>query len=118
MNRRLITRRRAIVAGLASVGGFALVQYPRELPPTYGNLLRMGDNLTYVAHRTLLPGQALVKEYTEKDISSFPAIGTTDPSAREAPRSAGDYRRMQSAAFTGWRLSVEGLVARPRTFSL
>jgi len=118
MKRRLITRRRAIVAGLTSVGGFVLTRSAHDLPPTYGNLLRMGDNLTYVAHRGLLPQQALVKEYTEKDISSFPAIGTTNPSAREAPRSAGDYRRMQSAAFTDWRLSVEGLVARPRTFSL
>jgi DMSO/TMAO reductase YedYZ molybdopterin-dependent catalytic subunit len=118
MTQRLITRRRAIVAGLASVGGFALVRYPRELPPTYGSLLRMGDNLTYVAHRALLPRQALVKEYTEKDISSFPAIGTTNPGASGAPKSAADYRRMQAGAFADWRLSVEGLVAKPRTFSV
>src|SRR5215467_6358795 len=115
--RTKVSRRQAIAAGLASVGGAAL-GFPRSFPPTYGSLLRMGDNLTYAAHRALLPDQALVKEYEEKDISSFPAIGTTNPSAREAPRSAGDYRRMQSAAFTDWRLSVEGLVARPRTFSL
>ena len=118
MNRRLITRRRAIVAGLASVGGFALARSSNELPPTYGNLLRMGDNLTYVAHRALLPRQALVKEYTEKDITSFPAIGTTNPGASGAPQSAADYRRMQDGAFADWRLSVEGLVAKPRTFSL
>src|SRR5690349_13147256 len=118
MTRRLITRRRAIVAGLVSAGGFALARSFHDLPPTYGSLLRMGDNLTYMAHRALLPGQALVKEYTEKDISSFPAIGTTDPSAREAPQSAGAYRRMQTGAFADWRLSVEGLVAKPRSFSL
>ena len=38
----LITRRRAIVAGLASVGGLIMARYPKHLPPTYGNLLRMG----------------------------------------------------------------------------
>jgi DMSO/TMAO reductase YedYZ molybdopterin-dependent catalytic subunit len=116
---RLITRRRAIVAaGLASVGGFAFLRSPKELPPTYGNLLRMGDNLTYAAHRALLPRQALVTEYTERDITSFPAIGTTNPGASGAPEHAAAYRRMQDGSFAGWRLSIDGLVAKPRTFSL
>src|SRR3954464_13501235 len=111
-----VTRRQAIAAGLASVGGVA----PRSnsLPPTYGSLLRMADNLRYVAHRALLPQQALVREYSEKDITSFPAIGTTDPGASGTPERARDYSRMQNGAFADWRLSIEGLVARPRTFSL
>ena len=98
----LMTRRRAIVAGLASVGGLVLPRYPKELPPTYGSLLRMGDNLTYAAHRALLPQQALVKEYGERDITPFPAIGTSN-------------LRVDLAE---WKLSVEGLVAKPQTFSL
>jgi len=97
----LITRRQAILAGLASVGGVVLAR-PKELPPTYGSLLRMGDNLTYVAHRALLPQNALVKEYTERDITPFPAIGTNNARVNVAD----------------WTLSVEGLVARPQTFSL
>ncbi len=118
MKRGLITRRRAIVAGLASAGGLMLMRSPKDLPPTYGNLLRAGDNLTYAAQRALLPQQALVREYTEKDITSFPAIGTTDPVARATPERAGAYRRLQDGAFTGWRLSIDGLVARPRVLSL
>ena len=59
------------------------VRAPRDLPPTYGNLLRMGDSFTYAAHRTLLPGQSLVREYTRGDITSFPATGTTDPGDRD-----------------------------------
>lgn len=58
----LITRRRAIMTGFASVGGFMLARYPKDLPPTYGNLLRLGDTVTYAAHRALLPRQALVRE--------------------------------------------------------
>ena len=111
-----VTRRQALAAGLASVGGVVLG--PKTLPPTYGNLLRMGDNLTYVAHRVLLPQQALVREYSESDITSFPAIGTTDPGASGTPERARDYSRMDVGAFADWRLSVEGLVARPRTFSM
>jgi DMSO/TMAO reductase YedYZ molybdopterin-dependent catalytic subunit len=115
--KRKVTRRHVIVAGLASVGGLAL-RYPKSLPPTYGNLLRMGDNLTYVAHRALLPQQALVKEYEEKDITSFPAIGTTNPGASGDPARARGYGRMEKGAFADWTLSVEGLVAKPQTFSL
>ena len=73
------TRRQAIVTGLASVGGLSLARFPKELPPTYGSLLRMGDTLTYAAHRALLPERSLVREYSPRDITSFPATGTTDP---------------------------------------
>jgi hypothetical protein len=79
----LITRRRALITGLASVGGLFLTRYPKDLPPTYGNLLRMGDSFTYAAHRTLLPGQSQVREYSHHDVTSFPATGTIDPGARD-----------------------------------
>ena len=115
---RLITRRRAIITGLASAGGLILTRYPKDLPPAYGNLLRMGDTLTYAAHRALLPRQSLVREYTPKDVTSFPATGTTNPGV-SAKTALGDaYRGLQSGAFGDWRLSVEGRVAKPRTFSL
>jgi DMSO/TMAO reductase YedYZ molybdopterin-dependent catalytic subunit len=114
----LITRRRAIIAGLTSVGGFALARYPRNLPPTYGNLLRIGDTLTYAAHRALLPQQSLVREYSHADITSFPATGTTNPAVSEKSELGAAYGRLQTGAFADWRLSVEGRVASPRTFSL
>jgi DMSO/TMAO reductase YedYZ molybdopterin-dependent catalytic subunit len=120
MTTRLITRRRAIVTGLASVGGLALGYrvFGRELPPTYGNLLRMGDTLTYAAHRALLPNQALVREYTAKDITSFPALGTPDPGANDKSPLGKAYRELQRGQFADWRLSIEGRVARPQSFSL
>ena len=120
MTTRLITRRRAIAAGLASVGGLVLGYHElgQELPPTYGNLLRMGDTLTYAAHRTLLPDQALVREYTTRDITSFPATGTTNPAVRETAPFGKAYRELQRERFVDWRLVVEGHVARPQSFSL
>jgi DMSO/TMAO reductase YedYZ molybdopterin-dependent catalytic subunit len=114
---RLFTRRRAIVAGLASVGGFMFARSPSELPPAYGNLLRMGDAFTYAAHRTLLPGQSLVREFTRGDVTSFPAAGTTNPGDREDAMGV-LYRALRGGAFDEWRLSIEGAVERPRTFSL
>ncbi len=102
----LITRRKAIVAGLAGGGGLLLSGCGKELPPTYGNILRMADVLTYMAHRTLLPGQSLAREYSHKDISSFPATGTTNPAepgARFYNASHGSaYERLREGAFAGW----------------
>lgn len=118
MKPRLITRRRAIVAGLASIGGVAVARWPPDLPPTHGNLLRAGDTLTYAAHRLLLPSQALVREYGTGDLTPFPATGTTNPAVSVTSALGEEYRRLQAGAFTDWRLSVEGRVARPRTFSL
>ena len=115
---RLITRRRAIIAGLASAGGILFVRRPAELPPTYGNLLRAGDTFTYAAHRALLPGQSLVKEYTMADLSSFPATGTTNPAEQKDTALADAYRRLQATAFADWTLTVEGRVRTPRTLSL
>jgi DMSO/TMAO reductase YedYZ molybdopterin-dependent catalytic subunit len=115
---RLISRRRAIVAGLASVGGLIFARSPEDLPPTYGNLLRMGDNVTYAAQRALLPRQSLVREYALADITSFPATGTTNPGASDRSPFGGAYRRLQAGGFAAWRLPVEGRVATPRAFSL
>jgi len=115
---RLITRRRAIVTGLASLGALAAAKYPGQLPPTHGNLLRIGDAFTYAAQRALLPGQSLVREYSPDDLTSFPATGTTDPGASVKSALGQSYRRLQAAGFGDWRLQVEGRVSTPRAFSL
>jgi len=113
----LITRRRALLAGLGAVGGLALTRDWSDMPPTYGNILRMGDDLTYAAFR-MLPRQRLVKEYTLADISSMPAHGIIDAAAADRTQTVEEYRRLLDGGFTEWRLSVEGRVATPKTFSL
>lgn len=115
---QLITRRQALIAGLSSVGGLLVSGCSTKLPPTYGNILRMGDTFTYAAHQTLLPGQSLVREYSRNEISSFPATGTTNPGDPNRPKPSETYRQLESGGFTSWRLSIEGLVARPGSFSL
>lgn len=115
---QLITRRQALIAGLSSVGGLLVSGCSTKLPPTYGNILRMSDTFTYAAHQTLLPGQSLVREYSHHEISSFPAIGTTNPGDPDRPKPSEIYRQLESAAFASWRLTIEGLVARPGSFSL
>jgi DMSO/TMAO reductase YedYZ molybdopterin-dependent catalytic subunit len=116
----IISRREAIMSGLAAMGGLILPGCTRvgQLPPTYGNILRMGDALTYAAHRSLLPGQSLVREYSHRDISSFPATGTINPGDTSSPYHSELYARLHHNNFSDWRLSVEGLVSRPGLYSL
>ena len=116
-SRGLITRRGALIAGAAAVGGVVLARrFPTILPPTCGNVLRAGDSFTYGMQRAILSDQALVREYRPEDITSFPAL-TPDPKLWKGEL-AETYRRLQDGAFADWRLSVEGSVARPRAFSL
>ena len=122
VDKKRITRREALAAGLASAGALLLPGCSEELPPTYGHLLRLGDNFTYRAHRLLLSPTALAREYERSEISSIPAIGTTDPA--DASQGAFDeeygpiYARHRHRGFADWRLTVEGSVARPGVFSL
>jgi DMSO/TMAO reductase YedYZ molybdopterin-dependent catalytic subunit len=115
---RIITRRKAIVTGLTSIGGLLLAGCAKPLPPTYGNILRMGDALTYVAHRTLLPGQSLVREYEKGDISSFPATGTTNPGDPAGKYYSEAYKLLNHGTYSDWALSIEGQVERPGNYSL
>ncbi len=111
--KKIITRRKAIITGLTSIGGLLIAGCSKPLPPTYGNILRMGDNLTYVAHRALLPGQSLAKEYNFSDISSFPAVGTINPASSNE-----DYARLLNNSFADWMLPIEGSVTKPGSYSL
>ena len=116
--KQLINRRKAIITGLTSLGGLLLSGcFKKPLPPTYGNILRMGDVFTYFAQRTLLPGQHLVREYQRSDITSIPATGTiNDPNVPAACRKT--YQDLQRNDFKDWVLTVEGSVAKPAKYSL
>lgn len=120
---KLIVTRRKLITGLASTGGALLAGCSsKELPPTYGNVLRMGDLLTYRAFRMLLPAHSLAREYSHGDISSSPAVGNTNPADSQQPTFNADrgplYDRLRTGDFADWRLRVEGRVAKPTSFSL
>ena len=122
MTDRRWTRRDVLTGGLVAAGGLLVPGCTTPMPPTYGHLLRLADNVTYAAHRALLPGQRLAREFTRADISSFPAIGTTDAGNAAQPAFHADhgpvYDRLRHAGFVDWRLHVEGRVARPGTYTL
>ena len=115
----MISRRQAIFAGFTSAGALLLSGCLKKAPPTYGNILRMGDDLTYIAQRGLLSQRALAMEYQKSDITSFPVTDIGDP-ADPASKNAysKDYEQLQRNNFKDFTLTVEGCVAKPRKYSI
>ncbi|MCK8779646.1 molybdopterin-binding protein [Rhizobium sp. NTR19] len=75
-------------------------------------VLHSAEQLTMKAQRALQGRGALAREFDEKDISpSFRVNGTSAPDSDE-------YAQLLENKFETWRLKVDGLVERPRDFSL
>ena len=75
--RLLMTRRNVLVSGAATLilGGCDRLSES----PTFQQMLRGAERLTYRSQRTLIGRQALAREYTEADISvRFKANGSQD----------------------------------------
>jgi DMSO/TMAO reductase YedYZ molybdopterin-dependent catalytic subunit len=113
-----ITRRALIKSGLAAaagVGGMAaaagLAERYRLIPPDYRTLYGIGQTLTYASHRIVTPTASLAREFTRRDIS--PVAPVNGPAPESDP-----YLELLEDDFGKWRLAIEGLVARPSSFSL
>jgi DMSO/TMAO reductase YedYZ molybdopterin-dependent catalytic subunit len=106
--RRNFLRGAALAAGSLALGGCDRL----GATPWFRRLLSSAENLTEGAQRTVLSEQDLAREYTEAELSpAFRANGSTMPNDP-------DYLKHVANGFADWRLSVEGLVERPASFSL
>jgi len=112
-----ISRRKLIISGLAVAAGASglaigakLVQRYGLIPPDAGGLYGPGETLTYAAQR-LLARHSMAREFSRSEISKNPFANEVDPLGDE-------FKRLQAASFADWRLSVDGMAARPASFSL
>jgi len=111
-----ISRRKLITSGLAAAGvtGVAaaanLARRYGLVPPDSGGIYGPGEALTYAAQR-LLTTQSLAREFPRSLISKAPFANEVAP-----PNDA--FKRLQAGGFADWRLSVDGMVARPAALSL
>jgi DMSO/TMAO reductase YedYZ molybdopterin-dependent catalytic subunit len=109
--RKLITTGLTAAAGVAGVGVAArLAQKYGLVPPDHGGIYGLGETLTYASQR-LLTRHSLAREFSRSQISKPPF-----PNEIEAPTA--EFKRLQAGGFADWRLSINGMVARPATFSL
>jgi DMSO/TMAO reductase YedYZ molybdopterin-dependent catalytic subunit len=109
----MISRRKLIGGIGASAGGLLLGGCDRlNDSPGFRETLRLGERLSYRAQRLITDRGALAREYRPDQRSPiFRPNGTRTP--------VGDaYAAHAASNFTDWRLKVDGLVARPRAFSL
>jgi DMSO/TMAO reductase YedYZ molybdopterin-dependent catalytic subunit len=116
--RRLLTRRKLLVSGLATAAGASGVGAAVHIadrygliPPDSGGIFGVGETLTYAAQRLLTSGQSLAREFDRSNISKVHPVNGIPPVSE-------GYRRLLRDGFRDWRLAVDGLVARPSFLSL
>jgi DMSO/TMAO reductase YedYZ molybdopterin-dependent catalytic subunit len=117
-NRSAISRRKLITSGMIAAAGVSSLAVATKvadryglIPPDSSGIWGPGETLTYAAQRILMFHHSMAREFNRSEISKvIPVSGRhpqTDP-----------YERLRSSGFADWRLVVDGLVARPASFSL
>jgi DMSO/TMAO reductase YedYZ molybdopterin-dependent catalytic subunit len=110
--RKLITTGLATAAGVSGLGvATVLAQRYGLIPPDHGGVFGAGETLTYAAQRILMSGHSLAREFNRSEISKVAPVNGKPPQ-NEA------YQRHVAGGFADWRLTVDGLVARPSSFSI
>ena len=112
-----ISRRKMITRGLAAAAGLSGVAVAGRIadryglvPPDHGGIYGPGATLTYAAQR-LITRRSLAREFSRSQISN-------PPFANEIAKPSEHFARLQADGFKDWRLTIEGLIARPASLSL
>src|SRR5260370_16254194 len=112
-----LSRCNLISSGLVATAGASglavaarLAQRYGLIPPDGGGLYGPGETLTYATQR-LLTRHSLAREFNSNQISKPPFPNEVAPLGEA-------FKRLQEGAFAGWRLAVDGMVARPASFSI
>lgn len=112
-----VSRRAMIRTGLAAAAGasgLAAAELARRyglIPPDHGGLFGIGETLTYGSQRVLMGTRSMAREFSRSEISPVAPINGNPPESD-------DYQQLLAREFSAWRLVVDGLVAKPATFSL
>lgn len=112
-----ISRRKLITTGVAATAGLAGLAVADSvarryglIPPDHGGCYGPGETLDYAAQR-ILTRHSLAREFPRSMISQTPFANAVAP-----PTDA--FKRLQAGGFLDWRLAVDGMVARPGSFSV
>ena len=112
------TRRRFITTGLATAAGASglgaavyLADRYGLIPPDHAGITGIGATLTYATQRLITSQHSLAREFKRSNISTIAPVNGPHPTDEK-------YLALLADGFKGWRLSIEGLVARPVSFSL
>lgn len=113
-----LSRRKLLTTGLATAAGAAglaaavkIADHYGLLAPDSGGIYGPGEALTYAAQRVLMSHHSMAREFHPSEVSKV--IPVSGPALK-----TDDYQNSLSKQFSGWRLTVDGLVARPASFSI
>ncbi len=112
-----LSRRKLIASGLGAAAGASglavaarLAQKYGLVPPDHGGIYGLGETLTYASQR-LLTRHSLAREFPRSKISPRPFPNELAPLTEE-------FKRLQARSFADWRLSIDGMVHQPASFSM
>jgi len=115
---KFLARRRFITAGLATAAGASgvgaavyLADRYGLIPPDHAGIIGAGETLTYATQRLMTSRHSLAREFKRSDISKVAPVNGPHPMDEK-------YLAFLADGFKDWRLSIEGLVSRPVSFSL
>ncbi|WP_347262167.1 molybdopterin-dependent oxidoreductase [Rudaea sp.] len=99
-------------AGFATYGSLSkLAERAAWLAPDNEGLYGFGESVTYAAQRLLMAPHSMAREFTRADLSRKTRVNHGHPDDEF-------YERLLRSNFNDWRLQIDGMVARPRDFSL
>jgi len=114
-----LSRRKMITGGLAlaaaGVAGLAAAERIADryglIPPDSGGVWGPGETLTYATQRLLMSHHSMAREFNRSEISkAIPVSGE--------PPTEGPFKELLDRKFDGWRIPIDGMVARPQSFSM
>jgi DMSO/TMAO reductase YedYZ molybdopterin-dependent catalytic subunit len=73
--------------------------------------LGVGETLTYAAQRLLMSHHSMAREFNRSEVSKVIPVSGLPPKTEA-------FERLVATNFADWCLTIDGLVARPSTFSL
>jgi DMSO/TMAO reductase YedYZ molybdopterin-dependent catalytic subunit len=114
-----MTSRRKLLAGGLAVGGVGAIGVGAKIaakfglvPPDWSGVWGPGETLTYATEHLLTSSShSMAREFSRREISKVAQV------SGEHPKNDA-YRSLLAQNFADWKLSVDGLVARPASFSL
>ena len=113
-----ISRRKLIQSGIGAVAGAGALGAAVRVADRYGlipancrGIYGLSETLTYAGQRLLTKLPSMAREFDRSQISKVIPVNGEAPTKEP-------YRRLLAGGFTDWRLTIDGMVARPGTFSL
>ncbi len=113
-----LSRRQLVKAGLGAAAGVGIFGIGTRLlhrcglvPANHSGLYGLSETVTYAGQRLLTKLPSMAREFDRSQISTVIPVNGMAPKTEP-------YQRLRGGGFADWRLTINGMVARPASLSL